>query len=909
MLLLAFLTLAHFSVSEAFSIGHHADATTNAAGCVFGAEGSSATTQLLVLGSFFVEYAGVFAAPPRAEAPTWAAGIQKLHAHGLQNAQDVLGYLATVENGTLDVVDSELPANPIRALLAVGAGLHAIQDLYAHATWVELHARNTSSECTLCLRADTLGAYTQAQIEALGSALRTGNASQHLRNLPPAARIEGEWVLRNHPLEAHGDYCRGLNKDSANRPLFHEAYGFALAASIEFLERFIVTASEATAIAAEYVAMRDIAVPAAIPVAQDGHWKGSGSGDATHFASVEEPYFAADWLRFPRNAFAALASSQPFAAYLVNRLYSETRAWPASVGWPLTRQPFAALGATLTGCANPRAIVVRTLAANKIGAGSDAGSANKEDLFIRVRAPVTSTSTALHSFDEAPHLEADSVADIMWSTLVLVSGSGGSVPLQIQLYDDSGLLGNAAVLDIGTSGADKHVAITVDPATGTLAGDASGLHASQANPVAAVGANGAATFYVRALALGGCSGDGAVIVADAVTAQCPDADVETPVAFWCPTLPAAPTPPSPPSPPPPPCHVYTHRLLSKPYFVVGLQLIFSASVPFLLTYLKLTALERAVEAATRVPSLPSDDPPAYADVVMSTTSSYDSYSSEYEQQEEEASRRSPARPRSHSHSRPHPRSRSRSRSRSRARRKAQIDAVQIPLGARVGISYLIEFAQVVAQVTALIILYAAYNRESNTAAFQACSGFYQYEVAFVFLSQTSFLTHGAIVYQVFQVGSCRLLRLQPLRMLASSLFFVLLFTISVPWLVTHYLPATILYIPLVASAALVQIPVNLPAYYLHRRLARLATPHLREARRRTLTAVENMAVEIDFNVTVAAARALTLPITIILPGILLHFYHGSAWFQAVRDDYNDRDAAEYFASMREVLYVLVQALA
>jgi hypothetical protein len=220
-----------------------------------------------------------------------------MHHDNLQDLQMCSNYLNTlVQNTRIAVIAAVNNSDVLTYLSILGASLHAYQDFYTHSTWVELH----QSSCG-CYRDDTW-------FSTLSSV--NGNVTLLIPTLQSLSTYSWGKICDTYQrnclpgLNEHGDYCSGINKDSYVRPKFEASYGFAFAGTVEWIynvERWANESSNGPTVldsAHNYIPPTpddaedlrktvdysiEISYATKTVFQDDGHWKGSGSGDYTRF--------------------------------------------------------------------------------------------------------------------------------------------------------------------------------------------------------------------------------------------------------------------------------------------------------------------------------------------------------------------------------------------------------------------------------------------------------------------------------------------------------------------------------------------------------------------------------------------------------------------------------------------------
>ncbi|MFN0087372.1 MAG: hypothetical protein ACKVX9_18425 [Blastocatellia bacterium] len=213
----------------------------------------------------------------------------KLHFDNLFNTGEVWDYWIRLTANTRDAVQqtarevaksSDRNQGVLKFLTLMGASLHAVQDFYTHSNWVETHPKTAG---------DTFRTETWFSSSVVG-----------LPNI-----FTGAYPASSLDLPAyHGDYLKGLNKDSYIRPRWDEAYVFAYVASCEWVSAIHSWVEAITSqtqvdlwkLAQEYKppcgseedlekdldAARTLSLYLPLD-GQDGHWKGNHSGSGFRF--------------------------------------------------------------------------------------------------------------------------------------------------------------------------------------------------------------------------------------------------------------------------------------------------------------------------------------------------------------------------------------------------------------------------------------------------------------------------------------------------------------------------------------------------------------------------------------------------------------------------------------------------
>jgi len=290
------LLLVIVPYASAYDTGHHSDLTRNAME-IFG---YNPNAQLVgAVSNWFVDYFSYtigFEDIP---------DLNSLHFDNLYSLPNVTNYLTHLATNTRLTINNAAQQNDVLTYLStMGATLHAIQDFYTHSSWTEHHPAGCG-----CYRDDTF--FTA--LSAVG-----GNVTQLINEFSEIRTYSwgdncGEFTRNCLPGQLpHGDYCEGINKDSYVRPWFERSYGHAFTGSIEWifnLEKWALevasdpnfvnnarayspSSSDLEDLNDDYEASIDVSYATTTPFSDDGHYKGSGSGSITRFASAEVEFLA-----------------------------------------------------------------------------------------------------------------------------------------------------------------------------------------------------------------------------------------------------------------------------------------------------------------------------------------------------------------------------------------------------------------------------------------------------------------------------------------------------------------------------------------------------------------------------------------------------------------------------------------
>lgn len=406
--------LAMASPAAAFDTGHHFDLT--AAALQEQGFGRPAVRQAQIA-NWVTDYMNTPVYPDQ----RLARQFDLFHFDDLPTDAAVRARWAGTVANTRRVVEAAAARDDVEGVLtAMGMTLHAVQDFYSHSNWVEGHPR------------------------APGAAYRTETYfSDPEPLLPLRTSMHPDRALR--PTHAHGDYFRGMNKDSHVRRGWSEAYLFAHAGTREWvnavrgwaeavrpgiwsacaawrppeaadrdLRRQVVVARRLSSWGS-FGFLSDFAfVRQVVPTGADGHWKGNGSGSfvGTILTAIGGPS--------PRSS-AVAARAIALAPSLVDGLATwntppRVIAALASMGGGggVSGQPFGG-----------RAIKVRTLSVRTLHGGLD--PLTPPDLYSRVK-------VGGQAFVEAPQIDR-ATATPAWTSLAVVPAGARRVPIEYTLFD------------------------------------------------------------------------------------------------------------------------------------------------------------------------------------------------------------------------------------------------------------------------------------------------------------------------------------------------------------------------------------------------------------------------------------------------------------------------------------------
>ncbi|KAJ3055854.1 hypothetical protein HK097_008957 [Rhizophlyctis rosea] len=235
--------------------------------------------------------------------PNHILPLEEMHCNNLYNIVYGVNYASQHVLNTRNAVrDAASRGDTLAFMALMGTSVHLYQDFYAHSNWAELQLTH---DCDCYLVDRTLFSHLKVANGSLDAML---DANPQLN-----AYTTYQWKGPEDPYFnifpgtlQHGDYCNGINHDSAVRPNFEEAYAWAYGATTEWIanvERWarevnpnIVENAKAWQPAddTQRTQLQDnqnhafevsYSTTAWIFGEDNGHWKGSGSGDLTTFAA------------------------------------------------------------------------------------------------------------------------------------------------------------------------------------------------------------------------------------------------------------------------------------------------------------------------------------------------------------------------------------------------------------------------------------------------------------------------------------------------------------------------------------------------------------------------------------------------------------------------------------------------
>jgi hypothetical protein len=469
--------------ARAFDTGHHADLTREVLHELGFSDDAIRTAQVQ---SWLVDYS---ASSPAAPAKSKLA-TAKLHCDNLDTPRAVRGYWQRLMvNSRRALRDARASGDPVRLLTVLGASLHTVQDFYSHSNWVELHPR-THPEDPFYTVTWFDRPYDTMVLESVPG--RGGVPIQR----PSRLRTGRFPAKQGSDQQPHGDYCSGLNKDSYIRPRWAEAYVFAYCASrqwVQILEQWSdedggsglwdaargleLNAADRAALARDVEASQGLSEWVRVDE-EDGHWKGSGSGDADRHQALSTSWLSAAPSRFVREFNAG-----PTLSLLADRLDGSDGNAPSYRVTPVAPDRYV--------------VLVRTVAVERMdtaGTGMEAPSFYAE------------TTVNGQRFKDATQRRKNTV-EPAWTTIRFVKKEAATplVSLRYELRDEGSGDAKPVLYDVNPLSDRQHLEFSFDPRTRMLAGDLDGVHDTRETAIARSGGDAMRTarvfLYVTARSL------------------------------------------------------------------------------------------------------------------------------------------------------------------------------------------------------------------------------------------------------------------------------------------------------------------------------------------------------------------------------------------------------------------------
>ena len=437
------LLLGAVGSTSAFDTGYHLDLTA----AVMREEGFGETPiKAVQVSNWLTDYYAV--------SPTSKDAVQdelsKLHFDNLYDRQRVSSYWGwLLHNAEVAFVQAAESDDPETALSLLGLVLHAVQDFYAHANWVETHPREDGAP----FRRETWLADGVSDDVDLFTGVYPPSPSP-----PPPG------------FPQHGDYESGLNKDSFIRPLWAEAYVFAYCASHEILDlvkgwterarpgfwnslqEFKQAPPDLKRLDDDVRAARKLSLWVK-GKGSDGHWKGDESGSVRYMSKL-----TIAWAPSQASAFVRKIKGGRLHELLTPNLYS-TELPPALP----EISPFDD---------GRRVVVVRTthVAETRQGGGR-IDSTGKADLYSIVQVGdqqyIDRTLRKKRSYDDP------------WLTLHFAEANEAEIPILIAVWDeDPANPFDKDQCDINPAEGKSELSLRLRVVDDVLSGDVDGCHNS-----------------------------------------------------------------------------------------------------------------------------------------------------------------------------------------------------------------------------------------------------------------------------------------------------------------------------------------------------------------------------------------------------------------------------------------------
>jgi hypothetical protein len=389
--------------------------------------------------------------------PTSPAKVEKafhsLHFDNLFDAESIEQYWAQFLSNAKTLIEKSCQEKNIVDFLAiVGITGHVIQDFYAHSNWVEIQ-KNASGE---------LSGRDWFRVQQVPSKLITGCFPD------------------NPPQKPHGDYHKGLNKDSYVRPGWLEAYVLAYCSTHHWMSTikawvdlvdsrfwklardFSPSAAEKKLIDFDLKAMFGISMWVKLK-GKDGLWKGNGSGDNSLFVKIASAWTAAK--DSPIVGSVKRGIGIPLASGLYNK--SSKVALP-----PIT----------LSTQANSRVVIVRVLTVEDkepwYRGPIDAGS--HPDFYAKIAIDGQMFTESVMQNQKSPKPK--------WTSVAFVDETSTSIRIGLQILDEDDLLnGGDDICDVNPAKGRSSLSFNLHPETETLSGEVNGKHNSEKTAFSAAG--------------------------------------------------------------------------------------------------------------------------------------------------------------------------------------------------------------------------------------------------------------------------------------------------------------------------------------------------------------------------------------------------------------------------------------
>jgi hypothetical protein len=426
------------SVSYAFDTGHHSDLTREAMSEFRMSEDAIQTAQIE---NWLVDY--------YTNQPTIRLGsdLEKLHFDRLTTTDQVRNYWGHLTVNTKSAIEGATRArNPTKVVALIGMSLHAVQDFYTHSNWVE----------TQRPVADSTNYLTRTWFDAPPLIGATAPVTGDYPNHTPIARTD------------HGTYTTGMNHDSYVRPRWDEAYVYAYSASRQWIaaieqwvnaidpamwilvRNFALTRTDRQALQTDLLAAYRVSEWVATP-GNNGHWKGSGSGNVGEWAG-----FLRLWTDSIDSIFVEHFKNQRWHQLLTGGLTGATA--------PIGTVPTVPSQRFQKKAVRVRTTLVEELSVGALEARIDVGGS--PDFLARI-------TIENQTFIETMQLDRTSIAPSWW-TIKFVDRSLARTNIRYELFDEDN--NGDEVCDINPSSSKQRLdfSLSLFFGGGSVSGDISG---------------------------------------------------------------------------------------------------------------------------------------------------------------------------------------------------------------------------------------------------------------------------------------------------------------------------------------------------------------------------------------------------------------------------------------------------
>jgi len=399
--------------------------------------------------------------------------LEKLHFDNLFTSKQVANYWGWLIANLRSESQKAATANdPLRMLVTMGIGLHAVQDFYTHSNWVETHPRAADGP----YRTDTFLSSGVSTVTPTNANLFTGKYPED-RKTGPGSDTTPAGAL------SHGGYSGGLNKDSSVREHWDEAYVFAYAGSHELIGLFEkwayaarpgfwktvgeyrIDSAENAKLGYDIRALRNMSMWIK-GKGQDGHWKGDKSGSARFFSA-----FSSKWVGKNSSVFVKIAAEGKIQNAIANKLYTDdsSPALPVTPKFSLKR----------------RIIVVRATQIAEIKENNPVSkrlaSTGGTDFYARI-------TVGGQEYWERTMQKSRDTAD-PWFVIHFADQAERAIPIKIAVWDEDDTDSvKDQQMDINPLPGKKFLDLVFNPTNNDLSGDLSGIFNTRAAAVSSEGA-------------------------------------------------------------------------------------------------------------------------------------------------------------------------------------------------------------------------------------------------------------------------------------------------------------------------------------------------------------------------------------------------------------------------------------